>query len=246
MAARGLLESATKDNLGSMHSPRTRKSHQPSLIARLGAACFVAGACATAGPIIPDTTDKVLPPSAREGANANDVFMRKPWEIWHVPGGTARYHHGAFVLLADESRSFTAADISVYAADGSDVRVDYVSVGLGAHSQSRESISVFVYHAPGSLDGEWSSVVDRVKRQHPGAKPADPFPLPDKHPPGTKQMAMVAASPSGDRNSDTFVQVSLFHQGEWAVRYEIACPATDVEAARDMTRSFLRSLRERE
>jgi hypothetical protein len=244
--ARVLLEIATEDNLASMQRPRTQKSQHASLIARLGAACVVAGACATAGPVIPDTTEKVQPPSSREGANANDVFMRKPWEIWHVPGGTARYHRGAFLLLPDESQSFAAADVSVYAADGSDVRVDYASVGLGAHSQSRESISIFVYRASASLDGEWISVVDRVRRQHAGAQPADPFPLPDKHPPETKQMALVASSPSGDSSGDTYVQVSLFHQGEWAVRYEITCPATDVEAARDMTRSFLRSIRARE
>ena len=48
----------------------------------------------------------------------------------------------------------------------------------------------------------------------------------------------------GFRTGESFVNLLLFHQNEWAVRYEIACPATDVEAARDMTRAFLRSLRE--
>jgi hypothetical protein len=32
---------------------------------------------------------------------------------------------------------------------------------------------------------------------------------------------------SGGKTIDTFVQVMLFHQGEWAVRYEITCPLTD-------------------
>jgi hypothetical protein len=228
------------------------RTRQPScrkgsnLVALLGPTCLAFAACTTAGPVIPDTTERILPPSAREGANANDVFMRKPWEIWRVPGGTARYHREAFMLLPDDTESFKAGEVSVYAADGSDVRVDYATVGLGAHAQSHESVSVFVYRAPGPLDGEWSSVQDRVRRQHPGAKPAEPFPLPRKHPPETKQMALIALSDSGDKASDAFVQVSLFHQGEWAVRYEMTCPAGDVAAVRDMTREFLSSLRARE
>ena len=59
-------------------------------------------------------------------------------------------------------------------------------------------------------------------------------------------MALIALADSGDKASDTFVQVSLFHQGDWAVRYEITCPAGDVAVARDMTRAFLSSLRARE
>jgi hypothetical protein len=226
--------------------PSSQKASTPILIALLGSACLTLGACTTAGPVIPDTTDRIPPPSAREGASANDVFLRKPWELWHVPGGTARYHREAFMLLPDDSKSFKSADVSVYAADGSDVRVDYDSVGLGAHAQSHESISVFVYRAPGSLESEWSSVVDRAKRRHPGARPAEPYPLARKHPPATKQMAVTAPADTGDKASDTFVQVSLFHQGEWAVRYEITCPAGDVAAARDMTLEFLSSLRARE
>ena len=229
-----------------LQSPRPQKFMRPLLLALVGAAGLVPGACTTAGPVIPDTTDKIPPPSAREGANANDVFMRKPWEIWRVPGGIARYHREAFVLLPDDSPSFTAADVSVYAADGSDIRVDYASVGMGTHSQSNETIHVFVYRAPGGLDEEWSAVVDGVWKKHPRAKPAEPFPLPDKHPSGTKQTAWVAFSDSGDSTSGTFIQVLLFHQGDWAVRYEIECPAGDVAAARDMTRAFLGSLRARE
>jgi hypothetical protein len=227
----------------SLQRPSPHKFEQTLLLALLSAAGFVPGACAAAGPVIPDTTDRIPPPSAREGANANDVFLRKPWEIWRVPGGTARYHREASMLLPDEAQPFTAADVSVFAADGSDVRVDYASVGLGAHSQSRESIHVFVYRAPQALDGEWSTVVAAMKRKYPGAKPADPFPVPDKHPTEIKQMAWTAPSDTGDSTSGTFVQVSLFHQGAWAVRYEIACPAGDVDVARNMTRAFLRSLR---
>jgi len=218
----------------------------PFLVALLGASCLFPGACASVGPVIPDTTEKIPAPSAREGADANDVFMRKPWEIWRLPGGTARYHREAFMLLPDNASSFKAADVSVYAADGGDVRIDYVSIDLGADSQSHESVSVFGYRAPGPLDSEWTAVVDRARRQHPEAKSIDAFPLPEKHPPTTKQMALVEAMRSGGKASDTFVQVSLFHQGAWAVRYEITCPLTDIAAARDMTRAFLGSLRARE
>jgi hypothetical protein len=212
----------------------------------LGALCLAAGACANAGPFIPDTTERIPTPSAREGASANDVFLRKPWMLWHVSDRTARWHREAFMLLPDETESFKAAEVSVYAADGSDVRVDYVSIELGSSAQLRESISVFVYRAPGPLDSEWTSVVDRAKRKYAGAKPGQVFPLPDEHPPGTKQMALIAPVRTGDKTIDTFVQVMLFHQGEWAVRYEIACPVTDMAVARGVTRSFLGSLRARE
>jgi len=193
-----------------------------------------------------DPPDRTQATNAREGGSANDVFLSKPWEIWSIPGGTARHHREAFLLLPDEAASFKVADISVYAADGSDVRVDYVSVDLGSNSQSRESISVSVYRAPGSLDGEWASVLDHVKRKHPGSRPTDPFPLPDKHPPETKQAAMVDSARSGDSVGGTFVQVSLFHTNGWAVRYEISCPLADVAIARTKTRAFLEYLRERD
>jgi hypothetical protein len=212
----------------------------------LGALCLAAGACANAGPFIPDSTERIPSPSAREGASANDVFLRRPWMIWHVSNRTARWHREAFMLLPDETESFKAADVSVYAADGSDVRVDYVSIELGASAQLRESISVFVYRAPGPLDSEWTSVVDRAKRKYAGAKPGEVFPLPEEHPPGTKQMALIAPVQSGGKTIDTFMQVMLFHQGEWAVRYEITCPVTDIAVARGITHSFLGSLRARQ
>ena len=212
----------------------------------LGALCLAAGACANAGPFIPDSTERIPSPSAREGASANDVFLRRPWMIWHVSNRTARWHREAFMLLPDETESFKAADVSVYAADGSDVRVDYVSIELGASAQLRESISVFVYRAPGPLDSEWTSVVDRAKRKYAGAKPGELFPLPEEHPPGTKQIALIAPVQSGGKTIDTFMQVMLFHQGEWAVRYEITCPVTDIAVARGITHSFLGSLRARQ
>jgi hypothetical protein len=218
----------------------------PILAALWGSACALPGGCASAGPFIPDATAKIPPPSARVGADADDVFMRKPWEIWQVPEGTARYHREAFMLLPDEFKSFKVGDISVYKADGSDVRLDYTSIEVGANSQSQETISVFVYRAPGTLDDEWKSVVDRARRERPGAKPAEPFPLPDRHPPDTKQMAMIVSNRADGQTDAIFVQLSLFHQGQWAVRYEITCPLVDVPVAREKTRAFLASLRARE
>jgi hypothetical protein len=225
---------------------QSAQAGQGSLFFALGALCLAAGACADTGPFIPDTTERISAPSARQGASANDVFQRKPWMIWRVPSGTARWHREAFMLLPDEAASFKAADVSVYAADGSDVRVDYVSIELGSSAQSHESISVFVYRAPGPLDSEWTSVVDRAKRKYAGAKPGEVFPLPEEHPAATKQMALIAPVQTGDKTIDTFVQVMLFHQGEWAVRYEITCPLTDIAVARGITRSFLSSLRVRD
>ena len=224
----------------------TPKPLRPLSIALLGAACLAPGACASGGSVIPDTTERIPAPEAREGANPEDVFMRKPWELWRVPSGTARFHREAFVLLPNDTGSFKAAEVSVYAADGSDVRIDYVSIDLGESSQSHETISVFVYRAPGPLDSEWSALVARVRRQHAGARPADVFPLPAKHPPETRQMALAAPNPSADKTGDTFVQVSLFHQGGWAVRYEIACPLADIAIAKDRTRAFLGEIRARE
>jgi hypothetical protein len=59
-------------------------------------------------------------------------------------------------------------------------------------------------------------------------------------------MALIGPVQTGNKIIDTFVQVMLFHQGEWAVRYEITCPLTDIAVARESTRSFLSSLRARE
>ena len=225
---------------------QSTQAGQGSFFFALGALCLATGACANAGPFIPDTTERIPSPGTREGASANGVFLRKPWMLWHVSNRTARWHREAFMLLPDETESFKAVDVSVYAADGSDVRFDYVSIELGSSAQAREAISVFVYRAPGPLDGEWTSVVDRTKRKYAGAKPGEVFPLPEEHPPGTKQIALIAPVQSGGKTIDIFVQVMLFHQGEWAVRYEITCPLTDIAVAREITRSFLGSLRARE
>lgn len=201
------------------------------------------GACATPG-FVPDATTKVQPPSVRDD-DPNDVFMRAPWELWKVPNGRARYHRGTHLLLRDEYESFRVGDISIYARDGSDVRLDYTSVDLGAGSQSRATVSVFVYRAPGNLDEEWQSVTERMRRRWPGASPTEPFPVPPRHPPDTRQMAVIAP-PSGGGTQPRFVQTTLFHSGGWAARYEITCAAEDVDVARKKVGAFLRDIRYRE
>ena len=217
---------------------------QQNALAVTGYFLAVATACTTTGPFIPDTSANTS--KFRENISADDVFLRSPWELWQVPTGTARYHRGTGMLLPDSLDSFEVSEISVYRKDGSDVRIDYLSVDLGGGSQSHESISVFVYRAPDPLEEEWKDVVDDVKRRWPGSSPASPFAAPAHHPEDTKQMALVAPARTGNKEDSTFVQAILFHIGEWAVRYEVTCPAEDLDAAREKTRSFLRSLRARE
>jgi hypothetical protein len=172
--------------------------------------------------------------------------MRSPWEIWRTPSGNARYHLEAFVLLPNESETFRVSDISVYASDGSDVRIDYTSIDLGSGSQSRVTISVFVYRAKGDVDREWSHVSSQLRRELSGGTSAEPFPLAARFPPETKQMAMVVPARAGETTGGTFVQASMFMKSGWAVRYHISCPVVDIAVVREKARSFLRSIRPRE
>jgi len=199
------------------------------------------GACAPPS-LVADTTHKIPPASAREHGDPSDVFLRAPWELWRVPSGTARYHRGTHLLLRDELESFQVGDISIYAADGSDVRLDYTSVELGSGSQSRATVRVFVYRAPGSLDDEWRDATGRLQSTRPGATATEPFPVPPRHPPDTRQAAVIAP-PSAGAPSGTFAQTTLFHVGEWAARYEITCAASDVPVARKKVGAFLRDIR---
>jgi hypothetical protein len=219
-----------------VHHPRRKRQ------TRLGAylLALALGSCASAGPFVPDKTERIPPASAREGADASDVFLRAPWEIWRTPHGPARYHREAHVLLPTEAERFKSGDISVYEADGSDVRIDYESIDLGKGSQSNEAISVFVYRLKGSFDSAWSAALDRFKRRWPDAKPAQAFPIPDRHPASTRQLAQLSQSGGADVR---FVQLTMFQEGDWVVRYEITCQVEDVDVARERTRWFLRSLR---
>jgi hypothetical protein len=197
-------------------------------------------ACASGGPVIPDTSAKVAAIHPNENTPPDEVFLRDPWELWRAPSGPARYHRGTFMLLPNEAESFKVGDISVYAKDGSDVRLDYQSVDFGAGSQSLGAISVFVARATGDAEQEWASVVDGVRRQHPGAETAEPFPIPVHYPADTKQAAFLV------KRDDRFVQVSLFRRAGWTVRYQIDCPAEDIAVARTKALAFLRAIRYRD
>ena len=219
---------------------------QPPLLSRnaahvTAASLVLCAACATAAPeYIPDTTERIAAPSATAPSNPEDVFLRKPWEIWRSPKHRFRFHKEAGVLLPDEDDAFRLNNVSVYAPDGSDVRVDYESVNLDPESQAQESISVFVYRAPTNLDQEWQSVLSRLQHEHPGAQPAEPFPAPAHHPAEIRQTALLVPSAS---DPPTFHQTTLFHQGAWAIRYEIKCLSPDIPLARKKTAPFLTSLR---
>jgi hypothetical protein len=205
---------------------------------------IAAAACSTAGPFVPDTRGKAT--KSQENISADDVFKRAPWELWRMPTGSGRYHRGTGMLLPDKLESFEVSDVSVYKADGSDVRIDYFSVDLGGGSQSHESITVFVYRTNKSPDAEWRAVTDDVRRQWPDATPTSPFAVPAHHPEDTRQLAWVAPAHQGAKGETTFVQTLLFRVGEWAVRYDITCPADDLDATREKTRTFLRSIRAQE
>jgi len=243
---RTLTKGQDRDNLGPMLVDSMRHPVLASKRLLAGVFGFSLAACAASGPVIPNATQKVSAPSARESGTADEVFMRAPWELWRVPTGTARYHRGAHMLLPDKLESFQVSEVSVYQADGSDVRIDYYSVDLGGGSQTHESISVSVYSATDDLESDWQSAVKQAKRRWTGATTAEPFPLPAHHPADTRQMAMVAPVRGGEKDAATFVQTMLFHEGKWAVRYEVTCPAADLGATREKTRTFLRSIRARE
>ena len=207
----------------------------------LPAALALVTSCATAKPFVADNTYDEPPPSAPLGANADDVFMRKPWEMWNVPSGKARFHRDAKILLPDSAESFKVGEVSVYAADGSDVQLDYSADGLGEHAQSRVSVRVSVYRAPADLETEWQAM-ERKRREKQGAASAEPWPLPDYYPRDTRQMAWTV--PVGDSiPGPAFEQILLFHSGGWSVRFKITCPTEDRNAVEKQTLAFLRWLR---
>jgi hypothetical protein len=216
------------------------QSHTVAMSLLLATLPCLLAACALGGPVIPDNTQPIATLDSDDKADPNDIFVRDPWELWKMPNGNARYHRGTFMLLPDKVESFKASDISVFAKDGSDVRLDYQSVDFGSGSQSVEAISVFVYRATGDIEGEWASVVDRWRGKHAGAEPAQPFPIPLHYPANTKQAALMV------RRDDRFFQVSLFRSAGWTVRYQIECPAQDVEIASQRSLAFLRAIRYRE
>lgn len=224
-------------NLGGMCEP----DHQRMFFrAAMVAPVLLFAACAMGGSVIPDHSAKTARLSANDDSNPDDVFLRAPWEQWRTPNGNARYHRGTYMLLPNEVESFKVDDISIYAKDGSDVRLDYHSIDFGSGSQSLGTISVFIARAHGEVEQEWAAAVDVIRRRHPEAVRTEPFPIPVHYPANTRQEAFLLA------RDDRFVQVSLFRHAGWTVRYEISCPAEDIAIARKTSLAFLTAIRYRE
>lgn len=238
MAEFRLLAVGDRDNLADMHRHARQPCAAPLLALVLGAS--LVSACAPTGPFVADRTDKIPAASEREGSTTDDVFLRAPWERWRVPNGIGRYHRGMHLLLRDESDAFRVSDVSVLAADGSDVRLDYISIDLGAGSQSRVTISVSIYRARGSLDEEWQQLAERMHRKWPKASDAKPFPAPAHHPDDTLTMALLV--PDNGQPDGTFVQTYLFRNGDWAARYDLSCATQDIPVARPRMLAFLGTL----
>jgi len=198
------------------------------------------GACANVGPVVPDHSAKTTRIDGNDDGNPDHVFLRDPWEQWRTPNGNARYHRGTYMLLPNQVESFTVGDISVYAKDGSDVRLDYRSVDFGSGSQSLGTITVYISRAAGETEQEWSTVLGGLRQRHPGAEMAEPFPIPVHYPADTRQAAFLL------KQEGRFVQVSLFRRAGWTVRYEIKCPAEDIAIARKTSLAFLTAIRYRE
>ena len=223
-------------NLGGMLRPDCCRFIVPGLVVPL----LIVSACANVGPVVPDHSAKTTRIDGNDDSNPDHVFLRDPWEQWRTPNGNARYHRGTYMLLPNQVESFTVGDISVYAKDGSDVRLDYHSVDFGAGSQSLGTISVFISRASGETEQEWSAVVTRLRQRHAGAESTEPFPIPVRYPADTRQAAFLL------KQEGRFVQVSLFRHGGWTVRYEISCPAEDIAVARKTSLAFLTAIRYRE
>lgn len=219
-----------------MLSARRRTSVVRGLLVPL----LLLGACANVGPVVPDNSAKTTRIDRNDDANPDHVFLRDPWEQWRTPNGKARYHRGTYMLLPNQVESFTVGEISVYAKDGSDVRLDYHSVDFGAGSQSLGTISVFIARSAGAAEQEWATLVGGLRQRHPGAVATEPFPIPVRYPADTRQAAFSVAQ------TGRFVQVSLFRRAGWTVRYEITCPAEDIVVARKTSLAFLTAIRYRE
>lgn len=211
----------------------------------VGIVVLLLGACAISGPVVPDPPGHASQPVVREAGSAEDVFMHRPWEIWRVSTGKARYHREAHIMIPDSFDVFQTNDISVYAADGSDVRADYVSVDFGKGSQSRETISVSVYRSKGNPDAEWESVKAKTSAKYRGATPAQPTTLPSSYPRDTNLFAIDVPSAADETGKD-FVQVLLFHEGPWIVRIDLICGVSDLRTIQRKTRMFLDNLRAKE
>jgi hypothetical protein len=174
------------------------------------------------------------------GAEAEQVFTRAPWELRNNDDGRSRYLREAQLTLPDSAESFALDETFVYAADGSDVQLVYVSWPPGAREQSRIVVRVSVQRAKTELETEWSAF-DRRWHQMQAGTLAGPLPVPAQYPSDTKRKAWVL--PVGDGyGAPAFEQIVLFHSGGWSVRFKLACAAKTIDAAAPRILPFLRRL----
>lgn len=206
----------------------------------LSAVIFVV-ACATKSSFVADNLYDEPPAPAPLGAKASEVFTRAPWEMVDTAGGRARYHRGARVRLPDSAESFVLAETSVYAVDGSDVQLMYVSAPAGETVESQAVVRVSVYRTRLDLDAEWTRLARRWHQKQSGTL-AEPLPLPDDYPPESKRMAWVL--PVGDGyEAAAFEEIVLYHVGTWSVRYQINCAAKAKDKVAGRILAFLRWIR---
>ncbi len=198
-------------------------------------------ACASSGSFIADNLYEEPPSRAAVAGRAAEVFERWPWEQRITPSGLVRYHQEAQVRLPDSAESFHLREIAVYTTDGRDVELEYQSFLPGDLPDARALIRVAVYQAPVDLETEWTSYARRWHERQAGTL-TEPLPLPGDYPAETKQSAWLL--PVGDGyDAPAFEQRVLFHNGPWAVRYQIACPAQARDAAAPRIVAFLRWMR---
>jgi hypothetical protein len=200
----------------------------------------VAG-CAPMPPVVADTFYVKPPPQPPAGGAAVGMFQRLPWELELGPDGAVRYHHEAHLRLPDLVDSFRLTEILVYASDGSNVQLEYVSPSLGKPAEYRVVIQLAVYRAPAALATEWKSFEQRWHENPPGTL-TEPLLLPADWPVDTKQMAWTI--PVGDgREAPGFEERVLFQNGGWSVRCEITCAVEARAVAAKRIVAFLRSIR---
>ncbi len=207
--------------------------------AGVGLLSLVAAGCVATHPIVADNTYEEAPPRNPIGAEAAEVFTRTPWQERSTPAGKARYQREAHLLLPDASGSFKLGEVAVYAADGSDVQMEYVSDPAGAPKESRVVVRVSVYRATHDLEGEWRSFLRWWHERQSGTL-TDPLPLPAHFPSDTKRMAWTLPVADGF-GEPAFEERVLLRRDGWFVRYKIACAANARAALTEQILAFLSS-----
>jgi hypothetical protein len=200
---------------------------------------LLAGLAACAGPrhFVADNLYEEPAPRAPVGIAVDQVFSRAPWQLRHAAQHRERFLPEARLMLPDIAESFTLGELFVYAEDGSDIQLVYVSWPVGTPEENRVVIRLSVYRAPTDLEREWSTFDRRWHEMQTGTL-VDPLPVPADYPSDTKRKAWTL--PVGDGyGAPAFEQMILFHSGGWSVRCQIAAAAEARAAATARILAFL-------